>query len=217
MRLVVWIYPPVKKPEWEYDNHGGLCRVPGLWSLYPAERMDVEPGTYASKVSAYRNKNDKKYSKEDARGFMNGIRAAGWATDSSYVEKCVQHMDNYNLYRFDNMTYEEYQKSGGGNYDGTVTPLMQSIVDHAANNQGIYPCTPDMCAQWVTGIYQAAGAPTIPYGNAIDMWNNYKKYGQYQHGKHSAGEPLCVAVDTELWAAYMDMSGIYLGNGMGGQ
>lgn len=42
---------------------------------------------------------------------MNGIRAAGWATDSSYVEKCVQHMDNYNLYRFDNMTYEEYQKA----------------------------------------------------------------------------------------------------------
>ena len=46
------------------------------------------------------------------------------------------------------MTYEEYQKSGGGTYDGTVTPLMQSIVDHAANNQGSYPCTPDMCAQW---------------------------------------------------------------------
>ena len=141
---------------------------------------------------------------------MNGIRAAGWATDSSYVEKCVQHMDNYNLYRFDNMTYEEYQKSGGGNYDGTVTPLMQSIVDHAANNQGIYPCTPDMCAQWVTGIYQAAGAPTIPYGNAIDMWNNYKNTA-IPAWKTFRREPLCVAVDTELWAAYMDMSGSILG------
>ncbi|MCB5683534.1 glucosaminidase domain-containing protein, partial [[Ruminococcus] gnavus] len=91
-----------------YPDYGACIRQRG-WMF------SREP--YASKVSAYRNKNDKNYSKEDARGFMNGIRAAGWATDSSYVEKCVQHMDNYNLYRFDNMTYEEYQKSGGGNYD----------------------------------------------------------------------------------------------------
>ena len=83
-------------------------RVSGLWSLYPAARVDVKPRTFAGKVAPYRNHNDKKYTKEAARGFMNGIRAAGWATDSSYVEKCVQHMDNYNLYRFDNMTYEEY-------------------------------------------------------------------------------------------------------------
>ena len=168
---------------------------------------------YASKVSAYRNKNDKKYSKEDARGFMNGIRAAGWATDSSYVEKCVQHMDNYNLYRFDNMTYEEYQKSGGGNYDGTVTPLMQSIVDHAANNQGIYPCTPDMCAQWVTGIYQAAGAPTIPYGNAIDMWNNYKNTGNTSMENIPPGAIVCGRGYGSLGSIYGHV-GIYLGNGM---
>ena len=103
-----------------YPDYGACIRQRG-WML------SREP--YASKVSPYLNKNDKNYTKEAARGFVNGIRAAGWATDSSYVEKCVQHMDNYNLYRFDNMTYEEYQKSGGGNYDGTVTPLMQSIVD----------------------------------------------------------------------------------------
>ena len=113
-------------------------------------------------------------------------------------------MDNYNLYRFDNMTYEEYQKSGGGTYDGTVTPLMQSIVDHAANNQGSYPCTPDMCAQWVTGIYQAAGAPTILMGMpsicgttikipAIPAWKIFRR------------EPLCAAVDTEVWEAFMVM------------
>ena len=165
-----------------YPDYGACIRQRG-WML------NREP--YAGKVAPYRNHNDKKYTKEAARGFMNGIRAAGWATDSSYVEKCVQHMDNYNLYRFDNMTYEEYQKSGGGNYDGTVTPLMQSIVDHAANNQGIYPCTPDMCAQWVTGIYQAAGAPTIPYGNAIDMWNNYKNTGNTSMENIPPGAIVC--------------------------
>ena len=187
-----------------YPDYGACIRQRG-WML------SREP--YASKVSAYRNKNDKKYSKEDARGFMNGIRAAGWATDSSYVEKCVQHMDNYNLYRFDNMTYEEYQKSGGGNYDGTVTPLMQSIVDHAANNQGIYPCTPDMCAQWVTGIYQAAGAPTIPYGNAIDMWNNYKNTGNTSMENIPPGAIVCGSGYGTMGSIYGHV-GIYLGNGM---
>ena len=187
-----------------YPDYGACIRQRG-WML------SREP--YASKVSAYRNKNDKKYSKEDARGFMNGIRAAGWATDSSYVEKCVQHMDNYNLYRFDNMTYEEYQKSGGGNYDGTVTPLMQSIVDHAANNQGFYPCTPDMCAQWVTGIYQAAGAPTIPYGNAIDMWNNYKNTGNTSMENIPPGAIVCGSGYGSMGSIYGHV-GIYLGNGM---
>ena len=187
-----------------YPDYGACIRQRG-WML------NREP--YAGKVAPYRNHNDKKYTKEAARGFMNGIRAAGWATDSSYVEKCVQHMDNYNLYRFDNMTYEEYQKSGGGNYDGTVTPLMQSIVDHAANNQGIYPCTPDMCAQWVTGIYQAAGAPTIPYGNAIDMWNNYKNTGNTSMENIPPGAIVCGSGYGTMGSIYGHV-GIYLGNGM---
>lgn len=187
-----------------YPDYGACIRQRG-WML------SREP--YASKVSPYLNKNDKNYTKEAARGFVNGIRAAGWATDSSYVEKCVQHMDNYNLYRFDNMTYEEYQKSGGGNYDGTVTPLMQSIVDHAAKNQGIYPCTPDMCAQWVTGIYQAAGAPTIPYGNAIDMWNNYKNTGNTSMENIPPGAIVCGSGYGTMGSIYGHV-GIYLGNGM---
>lgn len=59
-----------------YPDYGACIRQRG-WML------SREP--YASKVSAYRNKTIKIF-KEDARGFMNGIRAAGWATDSSYVE-----------------------------------------------------------------------------------------------------------------------------------
>ena len=187
-----------------YPDYGACIRQRG-WML------SREP--YASKVAPYLNQNDKNYTKEAARGFVNGIRAAGWATDSAYVEKCIQHMDNYNLYRFDNMTYEEYQKSGGGDYDGTVTPLMQSIVDHAAKNQGMYPCTPDMCAQWVTGIYQAAGAPTIPYGNAIDMWNNYKNTGNTSMENIPPGAIVCGSGYGTMGSIYGHV-GIYLGNGM---
>ena len=40
---------------------------------------------------------------------MESVRRAGQRIVLTW-KKCVQHMDNYNLYRFDNMTYEEYQK-----------------------------------------------------------------------------------------------------------
>ena len=80
-------------------------------------------------------------------------------------------------------------------------------------NQGIYPCTPDMCAQWVTGIYQAAGAPTIPYGNAIDMWNNYKNTGNTSMENIPPGAIVCGSGYGSMGSIYGHV-GIYLGNGM---
>ena len=44
-----------------------------------------------------------------ANSFMTGIKEAGWATSSSYVTNCINHMVTYNLYQFDNMTWEDYQ------------------------------------------------------------------------------------------------------------
>ena len=48
------------------------------------------------------------YTKEQANAFMHGIRAGGWATDLYYAEKNIEHMEFFDLYRFDNMTYREF-------------------------------------------------------------------------------------------------------------
>ena len=34
-----------EEPEWEYHHHCRVLRVSGLWSLYPAARVDVKPRT----------------------------------------------------------------------------------------------------------------------------------------------------------------------------
>lgn len=85
---------------------------------------------YESHISPYLNRNDGNYTEEDAKHFIEGIRAAGWATAQAYVEHCFRVMEQYHLYQFDNMTWEQYQEGmeGAGRYDGMVTEQMQAIV-----------------------------------------------------------------------------------------
>lgn len=206
----------------EQTETGGDYTVAAGFSIYPdyascikqrAWMLTREP--YASHISGYFNQNDGQYTIENARNFIRGIRASGWATDYSYVQKCIQYMDTYNLYQFDNMTWEQYQAgaASGGSYHGTVTDRMQRIVDIAKNNQGAYPCTPDMCAAWVTGVYQAAGAGVIPYGNAIDMWNTYSRTGSASMENIPPGAIVCGSGSGAMGSVYGHV-GIYLGNGM---
>jgi hypothetical protein len=63
---------------------------------------------YAEHLTAYINPNDGTYTVEQANSFMYGIRAGGWATDLDYVEKNIEHMEAFELYRFDNMTFDEF-------------------------------------------------------------------------------------------------------------
>ena len=192
---------------------GSFAKYPDYASCIKQRAWMLKRDPYASKVNPYRNQNDGKYSKEAAQGYIEGIRLAGWATSSSYVKACIGHMDTYNLYRFDNMTYEEYKKSGSGNYDGVETELMKRIAAIARENQGLYPCTPDMCAAWVTGVYQAAEAPEIPYGNAIDMWNTYQNTGNTSMENIPPGAIVCGSGSGAMGALYGHV-GIYIGNGL---
>lgn len=194
------------------------------FSVYPdykacmkerARKLNLPP-YYSRTMAVYPNKNDGTYTREDAVGFIQGIREAGWATDIRYVEKCVEIMERYDLYRFDNMTWEEYQsgKSGIENpYDGKVTPMMAQIVEAARTNGSLYPCTPDMCAAWVTGVYQAVGAPVIPYGNAIDMWNMYRGTGSSGKENIPPGAIVCGSGSGPMGALYGHV-GIYIGDGL---
>ena len=66
---------------------------------------------YVEHLQMYFNPNDGTYTVEQANSFMAGIRAGGWATDLDYVEKNIHHMETFDLYRFDNMTFEEFWES----------------------------------------------------------------------------------------------------------
>lgn len=209
----------------EQTSTGGGYTVTAGFSIYPdygscirqRARMLMQEPYYSKTVALYPNKNDKKYSKQDADNFVSGIREAGWATDISYVTKLQKHMTTYNLYQFDNMTWAQYQagKGAGGNihYNGEVKPIMKKISDVARNNEGTYPCTPDMCAAWVTGVYQAAGASVIPYGNAIDMWNTFQLTGSTSRDNIPPGAIVCGSGSGYMGALYGHV-GIYLGDGM---
>ena len=207
----------------EQTSSGGSMTIVAGFSVYPGYAACIRQrawmlmrSPYIDHLSDCLNPNNGSYSKEDAKQFIEGIRRAGWATDLSYVEKCVRHMDTYNLYVFDNMTYDEYLSgagTAGGSYDGTVTEQMQRIADVARNNAGTYPCTPDMCAAWVTGVYQAAGAPVIPYGNAIDMWNTYAQTGSTSRENIPPGAIVCGSGTGYMGALYGHV-GIYLGDGL---
>lgn len=191
-----------------YKDYGGCIKQ-------RAGMLMKEP-YYSKTVAKYPDKCDGKYTKEDADNFVSGIREAGWATDSGYVAKLKKHMQSYGLYRFDNMTWEQYQASkgtGGGHYDGTVTPLMAKIADTARNNAGTYPCTPDMCAAWVTGVYQAAGAPVIPMGNAIDMYNAFASTGNSSQDNIPPGAIVCGSGSGYMGELYGHV-GVYIGDGM---
>lgn len=63
---------------------------------------------YVEHLQMYLNPNDGTYTVEQANAFIYGIRAGGWATDLDYVEKNIRHMEMFDLYRFDNMTFEEF-------------------------------------------------------------------------------------------------------------
>lgn len=204
------------------ETGSGNAVIDAKFSVYPdyascikqRARM-LKHSPYEAYISPYLNKNDGSYTKEEAQHFIKGIHTAGWATAQAYVDHCVEVMDKYNLYQFDNMTWKQYQDSmaGLGIYDGTVTEQMQKIVDVAQNNRGTYPCTPDMCAAWVTGVYQAAGGDVVPYGNAIDMWNVYQDTGSISMDNIPPGAIVCGSGSGYMGALYGHV-GVYLGNGM---
>lgn len=205
----------------EQTETGDGYTVIAGFSVYPdyaaciCQRAEMLMGSvYHSHIAPYLNPNDGSYTKEQAKSFIAGIREAGWATDIAYVQHCVSHMDTYNLYQFDHMDWDSYQAgkiSGNIEYDGTITPQMERIVRIARADQGTYPCTPDMCAAWVTGVYEAAGV-IPPHGNAIDMWNSYKQTGSTSMEGIPPGAVVCGSGVGYMGSLYGHV-GIYLGEG----
>lgn len=138
--------------------------------------------------------------------------ATRWATDSEYGDKLVQHMNQYNLYRLDNMTIDDLSNLNGIELLSAGQIRIRDIA-LSLNNQG---CAVGMCQAWVANVYQTAGqnprqsrACATEAGNEF-IWSGSKEnipvgatvYGHsYNYnatcGNHDAGHV-----------------GIYVGNGM---
>lgn len=205
----------------EQTESGDHITIDAAFAIYPDYKSCIKQRAWMLNRSPYKehllghfNQNDGSYTIEKANAFAEGIKAAGWATSHTYVENLISIMEQYNLYQYDNMTYDNFIKSTTEvNYDGTVTDEMERIKTIAFQNKGIYPCDPDMCAQWVTGVYIAAGINPPPYGNAIDMWNHYKHTGSTDMNNIPPGAIVCGSGAGYMGSMYGHV-GIYVGNGL---
>lgn len=106
---------------------------------------------------------------------FEGLKDAGYATASNYVETLKAICEQYDFYRFDNMTLEDLEDyaAGGGVISGShgaeyanATPEQKRIADAAMST----PFAGDgWCAAWVSNVYANAGYGSVG-GNACDMY-----------------------------------------------
>lgn len=190
-----------------YKSHGDCIRQRSAM---------LEKAPYISHIKGYKKpvSSNGVYKKEMADGFMEGIRAAGWATSITYVQHCTSVMQTYNLYRFDNMTLKQFQSSGGaggsaetgkGEEYGKGTAAQKNVVDIAYRT----PFAGDgLCATWVSRVFAAAGQP-YPTGNANSFTMSREsggiKVGMVICVQHSGPRP-------NSWN--YGHIGIYVGDGM---
>lgn len=92
-----------------YVTTAGFSTFASYTDSIRCRTVNLLGGTYYRHISPYLNSNDGSYTSSMADSFVSGIRAGGWATDIHYVTELQSHMQKYNLYQFDNMTFEEYQ------------------------------------------------------------------------------------------------------------
>lgn len=162
--------------------------------------LSMEP-YYSHTIARYQNPNDGSYTSAQANSFMTGIKEAGWATSSSYVTNCINHMVTYNLYQFDNMTWEDYQAgqtpTGGSGSPGSgflANPCPSASISSefggraspggigSTNHKGR-----DYAAPLGTPIYAAADGTVIQAaynsvrGNYLQLDHNNGLKTLYQH------------------------------------
>lgn len=121
----------------KYTTVAGFCTYKSYTDCVHCRSKNLYSSIYYPSIRAYLKKtvgSTGSYTKEQANKVMEGI-AAHWATGSDYYQACKGHMEEYNLYAFDNMTWESYQKQASGE-SGPVSNVM--IGDYAHPCPGSY-------------------------------------------------------------------------------
>ena len=155
---------------------------------------------YQTNISPFLNNDIGSYTIEQANDFAHGIWVSGWATDPVYVQKLIGHMEKYNLYRFDNMTLEDYQNQetilGDGTFASPVPPgtVLSSPFGWRQNPTGSgsqFHSGIDLVAPLGTPIYAADDGVVMfsgegwngGYGNLIRISHGNEYETRYAHNQ----------------------------------
>ena len=112
----------------------------------------------------------------DSDLMAEGLKDAGYATSSAYVDLLKAVMDDYGLRRFDSMTAADFEASGGvvtGEIDlgADATPRQQAVVNAAfaeTYHEGGY------CAEWVMRVYERVRSEERRVGKECrSRWSPY--------------------------------------------
>ncbi|WP_346663763.1 glucosaminidase domain-containing protein [uncultured Merdimonas sp.] len=189
----------------EQDPAGNSYDIVAGFSVYRSHAdcirqraVMLEKAPYIANIQPYK-KTGGQYSQAMADQFIAAIRESGWATSVTYVEHCTSVMRTYQLYRFDNLTLEQFQNSqdigqggagtGAGQEYASATAAQRHVVDVAYQTRF---AGDGLCATWVSRVFANAGQP-YPYGNA-NSFNMSRESGGLKVGmvicvQHSGPRP----------------------------
>lgn len=141
-----------------------------------------------------------------------GLKDAGWATDSAYVEKLKQIMDEWGLRALDTMTVEEWEQqiaSGGKGQDyDSATDAQKRVADQARKEP---PGKPGWCAAWVRGVFEHVGI--YPQGY-LPYASSYMKWCPARLDASSVKVGMIVVTPSTSTAPGVGHIGIYVGGGI---
>lgn len=140
-----------------------------------------------------------------------GLKDAGWATDSAYVEELKRIMDEWGLRALDTMTVEEWEQqiaSGGKGQDyDSATDAQKRIADQAR----IEPFAGGgWCAKWVCNVFDHTGiaAPRLPRAS------DYMKFCHARLDASAVKVGMIVVTPSSSTAPGIGHIGIYVGGGI---
>lgn len=140
-----------------------------------------------------------------------GLKDAGWATDSAYVAKLKGIMDEWGLRALDSMTVEQWEQqiaSGGKGQDyDSATDAQKRVADQARMEP---PGRPGWCAAWVCDVFDHAGIATARMSYASD----YMRYCPAALNASSVKVGMIVVTPSTSTAPGIGHIGIYVGGGI---
>lgn len=140
-----------------------------------------------------------------------GLKDAGWATDSAYVDRLKAIMDEWGLRALDSMTVEQWDQqmaSGGKGQDyDSATDAQKRVADQAWREpQG----RPGWCAAWVCDVFDHAGITAARMSYASD----YMCYCHDALDASSVKVGMIVVTPSTSSSPGIGHIGIYVGGGL---
>ena len=135
-----------------------------------------------------------------------GLKDAGWATDSAYVAKLKGIMDEWGLRALEQ--WEQQIASGGKGQDyDSATDAQKRVADQARMEP---PGRPGWCAAWVCDVFDHAGIATARMSYASD----YMCYCPAALNASSVKVGMIVVTPSTSTAPGIGHIGIYVGGGI---